>query len=194
MLDSLAPYQSRQFGKIDHRCRSSRSTLSPDFLILERRAPSGDTSRDCNPKESDSRGLILFYKFISMQLPLALLMSLVFLDSTRGLPTPNESSMAPFRVFPLAYERWDLSPLKRQNLTTRYSTVNRSQIWGGTPANTSICRSPALWTGRWWWIMGSIAFSLVALYGLLAFVMWGILSVDLPRLTVWNRTGDERRR
>ena len=39
-----------------------------------------------------------------------------------------------------------------------------------------------------------LASGLVFLYGLLAFVTWGILSVDLPRLMVWNRIGDERRR
>ena len=42
--------------------------------------------------------------------------------------------------------------------------------------------------------MGSVALFLVVLYGVLAFVMWGILSVDISRLTIWKRMGDGRRR
>lgn len=143
------------------------------------------------PKNLNLAVLILCYRSISMQPPLALLFSLFLPGFTRGLPTPSASSVAPFGVSPLAYNCRDLN---RQSLAIGYSTVDRTEIWGGTPANTSICRNPALWTGKWWWFMGTIAFVLVVLYGLLAFVMWGILSVDLPRLTVWNRTGDQRRR
>ena len=42
--------------------------------------------------------------------------------------------------------------------------------------------------------MISVALTLIVFYGLLAFVMWGVMSVDLPRLMVWKRTGDEQRR
>ena len=129
-----------------------------------------------------------------MRLSLDLLFCLIFLGLTQGLPTPSTGNMASFRVFSLAYSRRGYSPPDGQSSVTGHSTVDRSQVWGGTPANTSICRTSALWTGKWWWVMGIIAFALVVLYGILAFVMWGILSVDLPRLMVWNRTGDERRR
>lgn len=166
-------------------------SLLTSYLFLDEERQAEILPMTATPKNLILAILILYYRSISMQPPLALLFSLVFLVFTRGLPTPSASSMAPFGAFPLAYNRQDLN---RQSLATGYSTVGRSQILGGTPANTSICRNPTLWTGKWWWIMGSIAFLLVAFYGLLAFVMWGILSVDIPRLTVWNRTGDKRRR
>ena len=133
-----------------------------------------------------------------MQLALKVFVCLVFLlGLTRGLPIPginNHSNMAPFGGFPLAYSRRGLSLPEGRSSATGYSPVGHTQVWGGTPANTAICRHPSLWTGKLWWIMGSVAVILIALYGLLAFVLWGIMSVDLPRLTVWNRTGDERRR
>ena len=129
-----------------------------------------------------------------MRLRSELLFCMIFLGSTQGLPAPSESNIAPLGVFPLAYIRPDLSPLHGQSSATGHSTVGQSQVLGGTPANASICRNSSLWTGRWWWIMVILAFGLVLLYGLLAFVTWGILTVDLPRLMVWNRTGDERRR
>ena len=130
-----------------------------------------------------------------MQLPLELIVCLVLhLVLTHSLPIPSESNMASFGVFSLAYSRRGPSPSYHRSLAARYSPVGRPQVWGGTPANTSICRNPALWTGKLWWTMGSIALLLLALYGLLAFVMWGIMSVDLARLMIWNRTGNERRR
>ena len=131
---------------------------------------------------------------ISMRLCSKLLFCLIFLGLTQGLPTPSKSSMAPFGVVPLVYSRRSLSPPNGQSSATEHSAVDRSPIWGGTPANTSICRGTALWTGNFWWIMLISASFLVLLYGLVAFVMWDILSIDLPRLTVWNRTGNEGRR
>ena len=129
-----------------------------------------------------------------MRLRTELLFCMIFLGSTQGLPAPSESNIAPLGVFPLAHIRPNLSPLNGESPATGHSTVGQSQVWGGTPANASICRNSSLWTGWWWWIMVTLAFVLVLLYGLLAFVTWGILTVDLPRLMVWNRTGDERRR
>lgn len=130
-----------------------------------------------------------------MQFPLESIVFLVLhLGLTRSLPIPSESNMTSFGMFPLAYSRRGLSPPDHRSLAARYSTFDRPQVWGGTPANTSICRNPALWTGKTWWTMGSIALVLLALYGLLAFVIAGIMNVDLPRLMVWNRTGDEQRR
>lgn len=132
-----------------------------------------------------------------MHHPLKLFVCLVFfLALTRGLPIPGDSNsnMAPFGVFPLAYSRRGLSLFKDRSSSTGFSAVGRPQVWGGTPANTSICRYPSLWTGKWWWIMISVALTLIVFYGLLAFVMWGVMSVDLPRLMVWKRTGDEQRR
>ena len=129
-----------------------------------------------------------------MRLPSELLSCMVFLGLTQGLPAPSESNIAPLGVFPLAYRRQDLSPLSDQSSATGHNTVGHLQVLGGTPANASICRNSSLWTGKWWWMMFILAFCLVLLYGLLAFVTWGILTVDLPRLMVWNRTGDERRR
>ena len=129
-----------------------------------------------------------------MRLRSELLFCMIFFGFTRGLPAPSESNIALRGVFPLTYSSHDLSPLNGQSSATGHSTVGQSQVWGGTPANASICRNSSLWTGKWWWIMVILAFGLVLLYGLLAFVTWGILTVDLPRLTVWNRTGDERRR
>ena len=129
-----------------------------------------------------------------MRLRLELLFCMIFLGFAQGLPAPSESNIARLEVFPLTYSRQDLSPLDGQSSATRHSTVGQSQVWGGTPANASICRNNSLWTGKWWWIMSVFTFGLVSIYGLLAFVTWGILTVDLPRLMVWNRTGDERRR
>lgn len=130
-----------------------------------------------------------------MHFPLELSVCLVFLLIwTHGLPIPSDSNLAPFGVFPLAYSRRSLSPPNNQSSAFGYSTVGRPQIWGQSPANTSICATPALWTGNWWWVMGSIAFLLVALYGLTAFVLWGIMNVDVLKLTVWSRTGEKRRR
>lgn len=193
MLDLLAQLSGpSKLGRsiIDADPRAILSLLTSYlFLDEERQAEIFPfTTTPTNPILAIS---ILYYRSISMQPPLAFLSSLVFLVFARSLPIPSASSMAPFGAFPLAYNRRDLN---RQSLATAYSTVGPSQIWGGTPANTSICRNTAMWTGNWWWIMASIAFLLVALYGLLAFVMWGILSVDIARLTVWHRTGDERRR
>ena len=129
-----------------------------------------------------------------MRLPSEFLFYMVFLGFTQGLPAPSESNTAPLGLFHLAYSRQDLSPLSDQHSATGHNTVGQSRVLGGTPANASICRNSSLWTGKWWWIMVILAFGLVLLYGLLAFVTWGILTVDLPRLMVWNRTGDERRR
>lgn len=129
-----------------------------------------------------------------MRLPSELLSCMIFPGFTQGLPAPSKNNIAPLGVFPHAYSRQDLLPFNDQSSATGHSTVSQSQIWGGTPANASICRNSSLWTGKWWWIMVILAFGLVLLYGLLAFVTWGILTVDLPRLMVWNRTGDERRR
>ena len=132
-----------------------------------------------------------------MVLPLETSIYFVFLVVlTRGLPIPsdNNSNFTPFGVNPFAYSRRGLSPPEDRSSVAGYSHVGRPQVWRGTSANTSICRDTALWTGKWWWAMGSVALMLVALYGLLAFVMWGMMSVDLARLMVWNRTGDERRR
>ena len=130
-----------------------------------------------------------------MQSSLKPISCLVFLlVLVRGLPIPRKSNMASSGTLSLAYSHRGLSRPNGQRLATRYSYIGRPQIWGGTPANTSICRSPALWSGKWWWIMGSVALLLVAVYGVLAFVMWGILSVDMSRLTVWTRIGDESRR
>ena len=110
-----------------------------------------------------------------------------------GLPIPSDRESASFGVLPLAYKRRALSSPDGPSSAAGYGP-GRPQIWGGTPANTSICSYPALWTGILWWVMGVVALALIVLYGLLAFVMWGVMSVDLPRLMVWNRTGDERRR
>lgn len=132
-----------------------------------------------------------------MQLSLELFVYLVFLLVwTSGLPIPNDSksNIAPFGLVPLAYSRRGLSPPNDQGSAAGDSHVGRPQAWGGTPANTSICIYPAVWSGKLWLVMASVAMMLVALYGVLAFVMWGIMSVDIPRLTVWNRTGDKRRR
>ena len=112
----------------------------------------------------------------------------------RSLPIPSEDNVAPSDIFTLTYSRRGLSSRIDQRPATGYTQLRRPQVWGGTPANTSICRNSALWTGKQWWYMGFLALVLVILYGLLAFVMWGILSVDLPKLIVWNRTGDDRRR
>lgn len=193
MLDLLAwlPGPSKLGRSIIDADPRAIPSLLTSYLFLDEERQAEVLPLTATPKNLILAVLILYYRSISMQPPLTLLFSLVFPGFTRGLPTPSASSMAPFGVFPLAYNHRDLN---RQSLAIGYSTIDRTQIWGGTPANTSICRSPALWTGKWWWIMCSVAFLLVALYGLLAFVMWGILSVDLPRLTVWNRTGDQRRR
>ena len=129
-----------------------------------------------------------------MRLRSELLFCMIFLGFTQGLPAPSESNISPLGLFPLAYSRQDLSPRKGQSSATGHNTVGQSPVWGGTPANALICRSSSLWTGRLWWIMVILAFCLVLLYGLLAFVTWGILTVDLPKLMVWNRTGNERRR
>lgn len=133
----------------------------------------------------------------SMYLPLEFYVCLVFLIvSTRGLPIPGDSNSnaASFGIFPIAYSRRGPPLPGDRSSVTGYSPRDRPEVWGGTPANTSICRYPALWTGKWWWAMGFFTLILVLLYGLLASVTWGMMSVDLPRLMVWNRTGDERRR
>lgn len=128
-----------------------------------------------------------------MQVPLEIFTCLFsFLLLTLGLPIPTDSNTASFGVFPLAYRRRIFSSSTVQSSAAGHSPVRK--VWGGTSANTSICRYPALWTGRRWWLMGFLALVLIALYGLLAFVMWGIMSVDLPRLMVWKRTGNEQRR
>lgn len=129
-----------------------------------------------------------------MQLSVNLVTCLVFLVILiRGLPIPSDSNTASFGAIPLAYRRRALSPLDDPSSAAGDSPC-RPQFWGGTTANTSICKYPALWAGKYWWAMGSVALLLIALYGLLAFVTWGVMSVDLPRLMVWNRTGDEQRR
>ena len=51
-----------------------------------------------------------------------------------------------------------------------------------------------MWTGRVWWGMVTLVCILIGLYSVLAFVMWGIMTIDLARLMVWNRTGDKKRR
>ncbi|KAM0804952.1 hypothetical protein BDR22DRAFT_475181 [Usnea florida] len=102
--------------------------------------------------------------------------------------------MIPFAIIPLAYSRWGRSRSENRSLATGWRPIGWPHILGGTPANTSICRYPAQWDGKMWWIMCSAALALIVLYGVLAFAMWGIMSVDLPRLIVWNRTGEEWRR
>lgn len=132
-----------------------------------------------------------------MLLPLELVVCLFFLlGLTCGLPIPVDSNrnLVPFGVFPLVYSRRGLPLPRDRGLATEYSYVARPQIWGGTPANTSICSYPALWTGKLWWIMGVISLALLVLYGLSTIVMMSIMTVDLPTLMVWTRTGDEERR
>lgn len=149
------------------------------------------------PQSKDTFTIVEYYcltDLFNMQLPLQLSIYPVFLGLTRSFPLPSKSNTASFRVVALSCSHRGLSASNDQSSAAGYNTFGRAQVWGGTPANTSICRNPALWTGKWWWAMGSIALLLVALYGLLAFVMWGIMSVDLPKLTIWNRTGDKRRR
>ena len=133
----------------------------------------------------------------SMRLSLEMFVYLAFLlAATCGLPIPNDNnhSMVPFAIIPLACSRWGRSLPEDRSSATEWRPIGWPRILGGTPANTSICRYPAQWDGKMWWIMCSAALALIVLYGVLAFVMWGIMSVDLPRLIVWNRTGEERRR
>lgn len=130
----------------------------------------------------------------SMHLPLDLFVGLALLLVARCLPIPSVSTMPPLEVISLAYSRRGILPPDDRSSTDEYSPVGRPQVWGGTPSNTSICKSPALWIGTMWWGMGTLACFLIVTYGVLAFVMWGIMTVDLPRLIVWNRTGDEQRR
>ena len=118
----------------------------------------------------------------------------LLVHSIHCLPIPNESSMASFGVYPIAYSRRELSPTDDRGSAAGYSPGGRPQVWGGTPANTSVCVNPALWTGKWRSAMIFLVSALVLFYGLLAFIIWGIMSIDLPRLMVWNRTGDEKRR
>ena len=126
---------------------------------------------------------------------LKMVFCLVFLlVSTRGLPIPSQSSMEPFGELPIAYSRRELASPDDRSSAAGHSPIGRPKVWGGTPATTSICVNPALWTGKWRSAMIFVVSALVFFYGLLAFVMWGIMSIDLPRLMVWNRTGDEKRR
>lgn len=118
----------------------------------------------------------------------------LLLPLIRCLPIPSDSSMASFGIYPIAYSRRELSPPDDRSSAAGFSRVGRPQVWGGTPATTSICVHPALWTGKWRSAMIFIVSALILFYGLLAFVMWGVMSIDLPRLTVWNRTGDKKRR
>lgn len=191
--------KAARVGKIDVRCCNpcAMSSLLKFYLFSLKNARRRAFPK-CRPKGISIPALeIRLTDLFSMQLPLESFVCLVFLlGLTRGLPIPgnSNSNIAPFGVFPLAYSRRGLSLPENRSSATGYSPVGRPQIWGGTPANTAICRYPSLWTGKWWWVMGSVALILIALYGLLAFVLWGIMSVDLPRLMVWNRTGDEQRR
>lgn len=171
--------------------------LSSDFIFSDGRTPSAKLSPKRRPKGTSIAALLSrrIDRF-SMQLPLELFIYLVFLlVLTGGLPIPSDSnsSMVPFGIVSLAYSRRG-SSLPKDRTSATESPFGWPQVWGATPANTSICRYPALWTGNLWWVMCSAVILLIALYGLLAFVMWGIMSVDLPRLMVWNRTGNERRR
>ena len=169
--------------------------LSSIFVFLDRRAPSAELPPNHQAKDNSVTAIQSCFTDSFSMLLLELGFCLVFLLlSTRGLPIPSGSSMASFGVLPIAYSRRELSPPDGRSSAVEYSPVSRPQVWGGTPANTSICVNPALWTGKWRSAMIFIASALVFFYGLLAFVMWGIMSVDLPRLMVWNRTGDERRR
>ncbi|CAD6592289.1 MAG: Sec61p translocation complex subunit [Alectoria sarmentosa] len=44
-------------------------------------------------------------------------------------------------------------------------------------------------------VMGALGYVVkLSIYGVATIVMLGIMTVDLPRLMVWNRTGDEKRR
>lgn len=129
-----------------------------------------------------------------MQLPLNLFVGLALLLVARCLPIPNVSIMPPFGVLPLAYSRRGLSPPDDRSSETEYSPIGRPQVWGGTSSDTSICKDPAMWTGRVWWGMVTLVCILIGLYSVLAFVMWGIMTIDLARLMVWNRTGDKKRR
>lgn len=112
---------------------------------------------------------------------------------TCGLPIPRGGNTASFGALPLAYRRRVTSSPDGSSSVAGYGP-GRPQVWGGTPANPSICYYPNLWTGMKWWIMGCGALLLVIFYGVLAFATWGVMSVDLPRLTVWSRTGGEQRR
>lgn len=175
------------------------NVISPLFYIFsDRRRPSAELSPKCRPKGNlNSAVRSHLTDPFSMLLPLEVVVCLSFsLGLTYGLPIPVDSNrnLAPFGAFPLVYSRRGLPISGDRSSATEYSPVDRPQVWGGTPANTSICSYPALWTGWLWWIMGVISLLLLAFYGLATIVMMGIMTVDLPRLMVWNRTGDEKRR
>ena len=164
--------------------------------FYRRRSPSSEVPPDGKPKQSSSFAVkYCLTDLYSMQFFLELISCLVFLLAfVRGLPIPSKSNIASSRTLSLVHSHRGLSGLDGQESASRYSHISRPQIWGGTPANTSICRHPTLWAGKWWWIFGSVAMFLVALYCILAFVMWGILSVDISRLTIWSRIGNKSRR
>ena len=175
------------------------NVISPLFYIFsDRRRPGSELSPKCRPKSNLSSAVRSHLTdLFSMLLPLELVGCLSFLlGLTYGLPIPVDSNrnLAPFGTFPLVYSHRGL-PLSGDRIpATEYSPVAPPQVWGGTPANTSICNYPALWTGWLWWIMGVISLILLGIYGVATIVMLGIMTVDLPRLMVWNRTGDEKRR
>lgn len=115
-----------------------------------------------------------------------------FLSAISGLPLPN-SNLAGFRaVLPLAYRSRSI-PTHESPGDSRDLPSGSSQGWGGTPANPTICRSTAVPEGwRWWGLAGLIAL-LIGIYTILALATWGVMSVDLARLTVWTSTEKGRR-
>ena len=175
-----------------------RYELSQEIRFLDGETPRPTLSLKRRPKGGSIAAVpsCLTCRF-RMRLSLEMFIYLAFLlAATCGLPIPNDNnnSMIPFAIIPLAYSRRRRSLPEDRSLATGWRPIGWPHILGGTPANTSICRYPAQWDGKMWWIMCSATLALIVLYGVVSFVMWGIMSVDLPRLIVWNRTGEERRR
>ena len=175
-----------------------RYELSLEIRFLDGETPQPELSLNRRP---NGGSIVAVSSYLtcqsSMRLSLEMFVYLAFLlAATCGLPIPNDNnhSMMPFAIIPLAYSRRGRLLPEDRSSATGWRPIGWPHILGGTPANTSICRYPAQWDGKMWWIMCSAALALIILYGVIAFVMWGIMSVDLPRLIVWNRTGEERRR
>ena len=118
----------------------------------------------------------------------------LFPSFTSALPLPYENVTRSFDWLQLFYPSRTISTFNELDSRREDAGLGPPEIFDGSPTVTTVCPQAAIYRG-WSLVGASVGLTLLlALIGLLASLALGVLSFDLPRLTVWSRIGDMRRR
>ena len=196
---------------VSHRLSHSMNLPGMHFQVYTTTQGYSGTVITAAPLSYQTLGSIMVFLSSAARPSVALLVLILAPISTFSFPLPPDNLTLAEQIFPPAIIYRSLRDADRSDDTVTapsqppFPYFRRTFLFGTSQPSSRLAqqlnvtiitpyKDSERFIGAAWWGMGVLALILILVTGLLAGLTLGVMSVDLTRLRVWNRTGNRERR